>query len=447
MTNVSCKDIIKSEGGDDLNTEKDIYKTSRVLYVAEAALEYFISILISGAYFAKLTTSLGISDGLTAILSSVVALGSGFQIFAIALFQGGPVKKRITRLHLLNQLMFMGLYLVPLAGFANGAKRALFIALLIGGYFLSNAISSPKINWFMSLVDDRKRGIFTSIKEMFSLIGGMAFSLIMGDVIDRFEAAGNTRGAFAICAIVIFVFMTLHTLTLIFSKEKPLETIPAKVSVLQRFKGIVGDKDIMKVVLVSVFGTISTHIAVSFFSTYQVKELGFSMSFVALLSVLYAVVRIPFSFIFGRIADKTSFANMLRICYSLSAVSFLVAAFCVPANGKVFFSIYYALNAAAMGGINSSEINLIYDYVEPEKRSDALAVKQTFYGISGFLSTLLCTPLLNYIQANGNRFLGMNVYAQQVLSVIACICTLLLIVYLQKVVLKIVPRGNKKNRV
>ena len=97
-----------------------------------------------------------------------------------------------------------------------------------------------------------------------------------------------------------------------------------------------------------------------------------------------------------------------------------------------------------MGGINSAEINLIFDYVSPEKRSDALMVKQTIYGLAGFLATLAVTPLVTYIQNNGNRFLGLNVYAQQVLSAVSVVLGVLVIVYLQKVVLKIKPHRDSE---
>ncbi len=92
-----------------------------------------------------------------------------------------------------------------------------------------------------------------------------------------------------------------------------------------------------------------------------------------------------------------------------------------------------------MGDINSAETNLIFDYVPAEKRSDALLVKQTIYGLAGSLATLSVTPLVNYIQAVGNKFLGLNVYAQQVLSAISFVLVILLIVYLQKVVPRVKP--------
>ncbi len=38
------------------------YKTSRTLYIIEAALEYFIAILVAETYLAKIAMSIGISD-------------------------------------------------------------------------------------------------------------------------------------------------------------------------------------------------------------------------------------------------------------------------------------------------------------------------------------------------------------------------------------------------
>ena len=58
----------------------DEYSVSRGGYILDAAFEYFQAILLAGTYLAKLTSSLGISDSLTGILSSLIALGGTFRI-------------------------------------------------------------------------------------------------------------------------------------------------------------------------------------------------------------------------------------------------------------------------------------------------------------------------------------------------------------------------------
>ena len=90
-----------------------------------------------------------------------------------------------------------------------------------------------------------------------------------------------------------------------------------------------------------------------------------------------------------------------------------------------------------MAGVNSSIINLIYDYVNKEERMCALALQQTFGGLAGFFITLALSPVITYIQANGNTIFGMTVYAQQIFSLISCVMTIALLVYMNTVVRKL----------
>ena len=422
------------------NTEnavaKDEYKASRVFYIIEAALEYFISILISGAFLAKISTAIGIPDAVTGILTSFVSLGCGFQIVAIFLANRRPVKRWVTALHIANQAFFTLLYLVPFVPISQDVKIVLFIVFLLLGHVITNIANSPKINWFMSLVDDKKRGQFTANKEIISLIGGMVFSFAMGAVIDHFEAIGNTTGAFIVCGISIFALMVLHTLTLVLSKEKPVKQ-DEKTSTKKLLGELIRDKNLFKVIIVTVLWGVTSNIAIPFYGTYQNNELGFSMTFISILSAVYAVVRSLFSKPMGKFADKRSFASMLNVCFIIMLVGFGINVFTVPSNGAVFYTIYYVLNAIAMAGINSATINLIYDYVSKENRIGALALSGTLSGFAGFFTTLIFSPLVATIQANGNTLFGISVYAQQVLSLISVVALILLIVYLNVVVRKI----------
>ena len=406
------------------------------MYILEAAFEYFISILVGGAYLAKVTSAIGVSDSLTGILTSFVSLGCGFQMVAIFIANKRPVKGWVSLLHIVNQTFFALIYVVPFLHLTQAQKIVCFVILLLLGHIINNVVFSPKINWFMSLVDDHKRGVFTASKEMVSLIGGMVFSFAMGTVIDKFEAAGNVSGAFIVCGVSVFALMLLHTATLLFSKEKPSEIqekLPLKKSVGELFK----DKNLLKIILISVLWNVVCYTATPFYGTYQIKELGFSMTFVSALSAAYAVIRSAFSRPLGRFADKYSFAKMLNICFLIMLVAFIVNAFTVPSNGKVFFTVYYVLHAVAMAGINSAAINLIYDYADKEKRVGALALKSTLAGFAGFFTTLAVSPLVSYIQENGDTFLGLHVYAQQVVSVIAAVLLVGLLIYLNTVVRKI----------
>ena len=420
---------------------KDKYGFTRLLFIIEAAAEYFISLIVTGAYLARLTGILGMSDGMTAILSNFVSLGCGFQMVAVFVFRKKSVKKGVTWLLVITQLLFMMLYVVPFFDISSGAKTALFMTFVLLAYFIKNMADAPKINMYMAAVPDKQRGIFTSIKEMVSLIGGTIFVNIMGRFVDHYDEIGQTETSLVICATVIFVLMIIHTITLVLAKEKTLEEPDAKIkgNSITEFKKLMTNKKIMLVIAVNTLWSISNAITLPFLGTFMVYELNFDMKFIALITALYSVVRIPVSFVLARIADKTTFAKMLIICFFIKVASFAFTMFTVPANGRVFYTVYHLLDAAAMGGINSAQINLIYDYVAPENRKNALALKQTIYGFVGFFTTLAITPLFNFMQKCDMVVLGHKFYAQNVLAMISLIIVVVNIIYVKKVVLKLKP--------
>lgn len=417
--------------------KKDVYAFSRFMYILEAALEYFVSLAVGSVYLAKVTSYIGLSDGLTGILSSFVSLGCGFQLIAIFLANKKPVKHWVTMGHIISQVLFATLFIVPVFDFSFEIKTVIFVAVLLGAHIIHNAINAPKINWYMSLVDDNKRGRFTANKEIVSLLGGMAFSYGFGALIDYFENKGDMRAALIACGIVVFSLMLLHSLTLIFSREKPAEIEEQKESTGTVIKNLIKDKTLFKVILISVLWNIANYATISFMGTYQTKELAFSMTFASGVIMVGSFIRVLFSRLMGKIADKYSFVNMLTICFSIAVCAFFINIFTVPSNGKVLYIIYYSLHCIAMAGINSATINLIYDYVEPKQRTQALALKQTFAGFAGFLITLVMSPIVSYIQSNSNQFFGLTLYAQQVMSIFSFIITIFLLVYILFVVRKI----------
>ncbi len=423
--------------------QKDPYSLSRLMYILEAAFEYFISLLMIGAYIAKVATTIGISDSTTGILTSFVSLGLCFQCVAIFLATKRPVKRWVSLLHVLNQLCFSLVYFVPFLPSSKALKIGLFILFLLGGHILNNVVNAPKTRWFMDLVEDKKRGTFTATKEIVSLLGAMLFTFTVSTVIDTLEARGDLYGSFLFCGIGIFVLMLLHTATLLLSKEKPAPVASADAeSTCKMLKGLLKNKSLWQVILVVSLWNVASYVTVPFLGTYQVKELGFSMLFVSGITVLYSVSRALISRPMGRLADRTSFLNMLSICFVFMALAFGVGIFVTPANGKLLFSLHYLLYALGGAGITSSEINLIYDCVDEEHRMGALALRSTVSGLAGFLTTLAISPLVDHIQKNGNTFLGRSLYAQQLLSAISLTILLGLLLYVRR----LLKKKNKKLR-
>lgn len=429
-----CYNSVRKNEKEWCGIKRPNYSFSRGMYIIEAALEYFISMMLTDAYLAKVASAVGLSTRVTGILTAFVSLGCGFQIFALFLRNRTPVKAWVTVLHIVNQTFFALVWLTPLFPLSATAKGLLFTGFLLLGHVIHNMINPAKVNWFMSLVDENKRGIFTANKEIVSLISGMIYSLLMGFALDYLPE----NVSLIVVGVTLFGLMVLHTVTLILSDEKP---VPREKSV--SLKGFFSDKKSTKIMLlviaVNVLWAIAHYVSTPFYGTYKNDELGFSMTFVAVLSILYAVVRASVSRFFGKYADKRSFVGMLTLCFIFAAAAFFVNTFTVPSNGAVMFTVYYLLYAISMAGINSCAINLIYDYVEPEKRTVALAFSQSISGIVGFVTTYLAGFLVEKIQKDGLHLFGFDLYAQQVVSFISFILVLVVLLYTNLVVRKL-PR-------
>lgn len=432
-------------------TQKTKYNKNQILYIVEAMLEYFMTVLVLGSYLATLTTHLGFSDSLTGVLSAIISLGGLFQLGSMVI-RRQKLKWFVIWFSILNQLLFAALYVVPFFGFSPAVKRVIFVIFIISAYLIYNVAHPKKISWFMSHVNDGIRGRFTANKEIVSLICGMGYTFLMGNIVDRFKAKGEIKTAFIICGATIFVLMIGHTLSMIFTDEIS-EEAPSKTKKLwAQINDTLKNKDIQKTTLLFVFWYVAKGIAEPFNAVYMVNDLGFSLTFISVLGIIQAIARALFSRPLGRYADKFSFAKMLRICFAFSLIGFVVLVFAFPTTkgisifgynftiGKIAFLLHFIAHGIALAGVNSALINLIFDYVPFETRADSLAVTQSLSGLMGFLSTFVAGFLVSYVQASGNVFFGIPVYAQQLLNGVAAVGVIGIILFLQ---FKIINKSEK----
>ena len=119
----------------------DPYAFSRAMYIIEALVEYLITITISGAYLAKITEAIGMSDSLTGIVTAFLSLGHIFQLFALLLSGVKRVKPMISIAFTVNQIFFAFLYVIPLLSISAATQTVVLIVLILAGYVITNVIS------------------------------------------------------------------------------------------------------------------------------------------------------------------------------------------------------------------------------------------------------------------------------------------------------------------
>ena len=408
---------------------RDKYSATRILYIIEAAIEYFIATLISGPYLSRLATEIGFSTAATGVITAFTSLGCLFHLVAIFIADKTPVKKWVVAFTGIHEVFFILCFFIPFLKSSTLLKMILLASFVLLGKVILNIINSPKITMYMNLVPDKKRGQFTAIKEIVSLLGGMGFTFLMSYFIDNFTKNGNLLGSFIFCGVGMAILTIFHLLLLFFSKEKPVDRV--KVNHGQHLKNLFHNKKLMLTVTLFILVAISDNAIKSFLPTYQLKELGFSMTYVTICSAILAVSRAILSIPMGKFADRYSFVKMLNVCLIFNIAAAITCMFIVPGNAKYLFIIYCVLDGAAWSGINSASMNLTYDCVNKNERTSAYALKSAAAGLFGFLISLSISPLVDSIEKNGNSFLGIeNIYAQQVCACIGVIISFIIILYL-----------------
>ncbi len=407
----------------------DNYGKSRVMYIIEACVENFITVLVTGAYLATLTSRLGLSDSLTAILSSVASLSYLFQLVSIYLAHKTPVKRWVIPIQLIAHIMFACLYLLPVLNIRRGAS-IIFFLLVLGANALKSVIQPIKINWFYALVSPKRRGSFTAILTAISVVGQIFFSLFASMMFDHFVNSGNERGAFISLTITIFTLIIMDIVPLFLAKEKN-DTQPTKQSSpFSSVSEIIKNRGFLVLVIAGAISSVGTGITPPFLPTYQINELGFSLSFIAIIDIIANAFWIGSLLLFGRVSEKKSNAFVLRASYVLRIFSTAIIVFTIPSNGKVFFTLYRVIEIIARSASGIGSRSLLLGLVEEKNRTSALSLYTVITGVITFLTTLVMTPIVSAIQkSNGINILGFNLYAQQFIALINVVILIILNIY------------------
>ena len=412
------------------------YKLSRGAYKAQCTFEYFIAILVSDAYLSKLLATIGMTDMQIGVISSFISLAFLFQLASI--FVVGYIKNVKGAGMLFNTLgsvLFMGLYLIPFLPFTRSVKTALVVVCILAAYFCNYFVTSMIYKWGNSFVEPGKRGVYSAEKEMISLVSGMAFTFLVGFVMDRYELADDLYGGFLFIAVAGFIVAVCNFVSLALIRRTSASEAEHRHTLREIFQNTLGSASFRHVVFLTVLFDCGRYLTIGFMGIYKVKDLLLTVGTVQVINIAGNLARFFISKPFGRFSDRTSYARGMELALCIAALGFFLNMFSQP-SAKVFVVLFTILYAVSSAGTNQNSLNIVYSYVPLDYFVPACAIKNSIGGVCGFLSSLLGARILSAVQANGNVVFGIPLYGQQLLSALSFVVLLAAVVYVRLVIEK-----------
>ena len=414
------------------------YRRSRAAYIAQCTLEYFVSILCTDVYLAKLLKFIGCSDAFTGVLSSVASIAFLFQLLTVPMAARlKRVKKPVTALDTASQLLFTALYAVPFLPVSPGAQAAVAAALLLLGYFTFYINQSVAYRWGNAFVSPEHRARFSAGKEMISLSTGVGFTLAAGFATDAFEKRGALPSAFIFLGCVLAAVAAANFICFVKMEDYTLrggDAAPQRLSDVTAHT--FGNPRFRKVTFMVALREFAGCMVNGFMGTYKTQELGLSVSTVQMINVAASMGRFAVSRPFGSYSDRTSYAKGHLLGSLLSAGSFLCGAFTSPGT-KWLIVPTGMLSAMSLAGTNQNTFHMIYAFTDGNYIMSALAICNSVRGACGFFGSLLGGRILSAVQRAGSTVLGRTLYGQQLLQALALALQIGVLIYNKAVVCRL----------
>ncbi|WP_069997200.1 MFS transporter [Cellulosilyticum sp. I15G10I2] len=429
------------------------YKRSRMWFIVDGASAVTIGVLVGGAFLAAILRTLGISDSFNGIISAIPSLASIIQLIGIEFAKRmHKIKLFVCILAIIHRLMFAFLYAIPFLKMSITWKVILCILTFLTAHTLGQMIAPAAGNWISSLVSEDVRGKYFANRDCIMVLVSITVALGTGQVFDRLKAWSNPDMKFLFVSLQILVLAIINFIALSNIKEPRFSYVSSDNKEMHgklvekrgykesnehcekfwvTFKQVISNKSFRSSIILTVLWQSAFFFSTPYFGIYQISYLKLSYTYIMIMGFAGSLIRIILTPIGGKVADKKSWALVLKTALSVMAFAFIINGFTVPTNSRMMFTIYSILTGAAWAGVAPGLFAIQLDLAPDGDKTAYLGVNAAIMGVCGFLSALAGGYILHLILDRGNQIWGYRVYGQQILSWGSGVLILVLVAYIK----------------
>jgi len=342
-------------------TEEERERGLRYLTM-EAAFSGGTSALTGGVILTAFAIHLGASNVMVGILASAPFLTQLLQFPAILLVEKLRTRKRIAVLTSVAGRLMLAVMAVT-AFFAGQAALLVFLAAVVVLCGLS-AIGSCAWNaWVRDLAPDTRLGQIFSRRTALTTAIGLVLGIAAALILER-TAEGSTARATAFAAMFAAGCVTglISAAVVAAIPETPMPAASGPISLVALVRAPLADRNFLMLLRFMASWQFAANLATPFFTVFIVRQLGFDVSFVMLLSVVSQVANLVAVRTWGLLADR--FANKSVLAVSAPAYILCIAAMAGASQFSnrgiviAWLVVLHLLMGAAVAGVTLGTTNI-----------------------------------------------------------------------------------------
>ncbi len=371
----------------DLN-EKEMAR-SRYLSIYEGGTARSILTLTSGSFLVGFANYLGASNQILGIVSAIPVFAGIVTVFSPLMFERMVNRKFITILFcLIGRLMLGTMIVIPFIDIPNSLQIVLLIGMfLVANLFLASIMPSAT-TWLLKITPESIRGTYYGRREAIVLGAVTIVTLVMGQVLDKFDRAGYQLGGFVILYIFVIIITLVNFIVFSGMKEPPNEILKTDISVINIFRIPLKNKKYVTISILMAVWNFGYQFAFPFTSVYMVSTLKLGYGLITIMAVLASLASVISVYFWGRLADRKSWLYLMNLMIFIQITSFFIWFFINKSTVAILLPIAHILGGAAIGGINISLNNLQYSFSPPDNKTVFLGFSSAVNGVIGFIGTL-----------------------------------------------------------
>lgn len=370
------------------------YRRSRLMLILTGPTASMISTLTAGSFFIGYLFYLGAGEQYCAIIGAIPQLGSILMMFSPYLFERLKHRKLLICLScFLFRFSVSSVIFIPYLISGKVHRLTAIMIIYTFGFLAAGFVTPGLSNWTLSVAPEKNRGRFLALKDIASMSCISVVSIVTGRMLDYYKIMNKSMIGFSIMFGTALLLSILDFILLSYIEEPFLHREPVKLSLWRLIKTPLFDKKYNKMILFLVIWSFAVQFSVSFLPIFMLSELKLNYTFISSVSVAGNVLGMITTYLWGHLADRTSWSHLLKMNGILIALCYLGWTFVTPHNARILVLILQIVMTSSNGAFMMASANLQYNLSPITGKTAYLGVTSAVSYVISFLGAILGSTL------------------------------------------------------